>query len=410
MKKYTPEELIRKYVEGTCTEEEKALVESWHLKELAESTHTPTEAQITAAHERTRAAIALHIHTAKQKRAARPLWYRLAAAAVLVFVVGGWWFVVDRRGKEQHAQETAEIKDILPGRDGAILTLADGSRIVLDSAGNGSIALQKGIAITKQGARLIYKATDSGLPTSDSRLKIPDSRLAYNTISTPRGRQFQVVLPDGTRVWLNAASSLRYPVAFTGAERRVAVTGEVYFEVSLLPTSPPAGGGGVKGKMPFIVSINGKAEVEVLGTHFNINAYDDEESIRTTLLEGSVKVKSDASSQTSGFRPPASIVLKPGEQAIAAAHSPLTIDHSPDIEKVMAWKNGFFNFQDASLVEVMRQLARWYDIEVVYEKGIPAIAFEGEMNRGNSLRAVLKSLEGLGVHFRLVERRLVVLP
>jgi transmembrane sensor len=410
MKNYTPEELIRKYASGTCTEEEKALVESWHLKELAESVHTPAEEQVSAAHERTREAIARHMHAARRVRVARSLWFRVAAAAVLLFVVGGLWFVVDRRNtKQPSVTQIPRIKDVAPGKDGAILTLADGRQVVLDSLGNGIVANQNGTQIVLKNGQLEYKP----LTIADSRLTNEDSPLttghspSYNTISTPRGRQFQVALPDGSKVWLNAASSLRYPTAFTGTERRVEVTGEVYFEVA--PSTSLRTGS----RVPFIVNINGKAEVEVLGTHFNINAYDDEDAIRTTLLEGKVKVTAtDPRLSTIDSR-----LLSPGQQAQLTTNNTrpavggeLQTTSNIDLDKIMAWKNGVFNFQDASLQEVMRQLARWYDIEVVYEKNIPAIEFEGAMNRGNPLLVVMGSLEKLGVHYRLDGRRLVVLP
>jgi ferric-dicitrate binding protein FerR (iron transport regulator) len=215
-------------------------------------------------------------------------------------------------------------------------------------------------------------------------------------MSTPKGRQFQLVLPDGTKVWLNAASSLRYPTVFDGRLRTVEVTGEAYFEVAKL-VNPSTGQ-----RVPFHVKVNNKTEIEVLGTHFNINSYDDESAVSTTLLEGSVRV-------VNGLE---KAVITPGQQArIETGSSHIKIVPDANVEKVMAWKNGVFDFQDATLEEVMRELQRWYNIDVVYEKGVPQLEFIGRMGRDLSLASVLNGLELSRVHFRIEEgRRLVVLP
>jgi ferric-dicitrate binding protein FerR (iron transport regulator) len=198
----------------------------------------------------------------------------------------------------------------------------------------------------------------------------------YNTVSTPNGGQYQIILPDGTRVWLNAASSIRFPTSFA-RERKVTMTGEAYFEVAH------------NAQLPFVVNVNDKEEVTVLGTHFNINAYDNEKAIRTTLLQGSVKVGNRQSAV--GNRQ--SAILKPGEQAVLIAspftpprragieHSPLTIDHSPDLDKVLAWKNGLFNLSGADLKDFMHQVERWYDVTVHYEGAVPNMEFQGKLNR-----------------------------
>ena len=216
-----------------------------------------------------------------------------------------------------------------------------------------------------------------------------------NTMQVPRGGQYQLTLPDGTKVWLNAASSISYPTAFTGRERKVTIMGEAYFEVAKKPG------------MPFHVKIGDRAEVLVLGTSFNVNAYENEADIRATLLDGSIKIE----------RKEKGLVLTPGQQAQLSAGPPATaaggtirvVDHA-DIDKVMAWKNGYFNFDDTHFNEAMRQLERWYDIEVVYENGIPDIPLGGETSRNLKLSDLLKGLKGAGVNFRLEHgRRLVVL-
>ncbi|MCR6722586.1 MAG: DUF4974 domain-containing protein [Chitinophagaceae bacterium] len=213
--------------------------------------------------------------------------------------------------------------------------------------------------------------------------------VGYNSMATPKGRQFKMVLPDGTKVWLNAASSIRYPILFTGDERNVEITGEAYFEVAHNKSKP------------FHVKTSDGTDVEVLGTHFNINSYDNEESINTTLLEGSVRVTSKAGN----------IVLQPGQQAQSNANGIISLKRTVNIDQVMAWKNGIFDFQDATLEEVMRQLERWYDIDVTYEKNIPKLEFYGKMGKDLSLETVLNGLEKSNVHFRMeAGRKLVVLP
>lgn len=317
-----------------------------------------------------------------------------AAAAVLIILLGvGLYRVL------QHPAQTTVVAvqetDVPPGGNKATLTLADGRVVELDSAGN-QVIQQGNTTVRQQDGQLVYDAKALA-PDSDRN----HSPLTFNTLSTPRGGQFQVTLPDGTKVWLNAASSIQYPTAFTGNTREVIITGEVYFEVAKNPGQP------------FGVSIlpfkgRGGSRVEVLGTHFNINAYDDEEALRTTLLEGKVRMKSevgsqksDPASQTSDLGPQTSVILKPGQQAIAAPHSPLAIHHSPDLDQVMAWKNGSFSFDNKSVKEVMRLLARWYDIEVVYEGKVPSVTFVGEMGRDVPLSKVLAFLKGSRMHVRM---------
>jgi len=265
--------------------------------------------------------------------------------------------------------------------------------VVLDSLGNGMVATQNGTQVLLKGGGLAYAAAGSAT-----------REVMYNTMTTPKGRQFQVTLPDGTMVWLNAASSLHFPTVFTGGERQVTVTGEAYFEVAR------------NIDMPFKVNVNGKAVVEVLGTHFNVNAYDNEDAINTTLLKGSVRVSQIPASLVQGQ---SSVTLEPGQQAQIAHHSRqaqsktqsgIKLITDADLNKVMAWKNGLFNFEGASLVEVMRQIERWYDIDVIYEKGIPNIEFEGKMTKDVPLKDLLVMLEKSDIHFRIEDSKLIVLP
>lgn len=309
----------------------------------------------------------------------------LRIAAVIILALGAGAYLWHQNSRKQAVTDTSKqpSMDIAPGKEGAILTLADGSQIVLDSIGNGLIASQKGANVLLENGQLAYNSTGENT-----------GELAYNTMTTPKGRQFQVVLPDGTKAWLNAASSLKFPTRFSGKERRVSITGEVYFEVAR------------QAKQPFFVKINDQAEIQVLGTSFNANAYENEAGINTTLLEGSVKIIPTLNSKN----PTSNVILKPGQQARLINHQ-LSIVKNVDIEKVTAWKNGLFNFKGATLEDVMRQLERWYDIEVVYEKGIPNIHFGGEISRDVSLAGVIRGLEDAGVRFRIEEgRKLVVMP
>lgn len=302
-------------------------------------------------------------------------WY--AAAAVLALAIAIPAGMKLWKGSNTPIAKENRQPDVAPGKEGAILTLANGQQIVLDSLGNGLVASQQGTQITLQNGRLAYDAAQA-------------ADITYNTMTTPRGRKFQLLLPDGTKVWMNAGSSLRFPTAFTGSERRVEMTGEAYFEVAK------------DAKHPFFVTINGQTDVQALGTEFNIHAYADEQHINATLLEGSVRVRNGNNSR----------VLTPGQQArIPHENGSMTIVE-PDLDQVTAWKSGYFNFQNAPLREVMRQLARWYDIEVIYEGNVPDQQFEGELPQSLQLSQVTKILTKVNIKFRIEEdkKRLIVLP
>ncbi len=268
--------------------------------------------------------------------------------------------------------------DVAPGGNKAILTLADGSVIVLDSAQNGTL--------TNQGNTKVIKLDNGQLAYNSAGIK--STEVLFNTISTPRGGQYQVILPDGSKVWLNAASSLRFPAAFVDKERRVDVTGEAYFEIAK------------NAAMPFVVSVGG-AEVQVLGTHFNIMAYDDEATMKTTLLEGSIKfVKGNTSH-----------LLKPGQQSQLTPTGSVNVASGVDMAHVMAWKNGLFHFEDADIQTFMRQLSRWYDVEVVYQNKNNNDQFVLEMPRSSKLSDVLKVLELTGdIRFGIDGKKIIILP
>jgi transmembrane sensor len=305
------------------------------------------------------------------------------AAAVLLLSLGGIYLATrpssaGRSVAVVPAPARPVIKDIPPGSDGAILTLADGRNIVVDSAGNGELARQGNTRIVKQKGRLSYTVMAK---TNEKPL--------YNTMHIPRGRQFQLVLPDGSHVWLNAASSIRYPTAFTGKERKVEITGEAYFEVAQDVSRP------------FRVRA-GETEVDVLGTHFNIMAYEEENAVSTTLLEGAVKVIHAGSSH----------LLRPGQEARMSKDTRdiQVIDDAP-VSEAVAWKNELFSFHNgASLQDVMRQIARWYDVTIVYEGDPHSMEFGGKISRNSNLSEVLKILEISKVHFRIEEKKIIVMP
>lgn len=300
-------------------------------------------------------------------------WLSYAAAMLLAIATGIFFFI--RARSTPAALPTPQqgvAKNIAPGGQKAILTLANGSTINLDDAHKGDIARDGSAAIAKTGNSIVYHV----LPGSPATV-------AYNTITTPRGGQYHLDLSDGSKVWLNASSSLHFPTTFTGKERTVALTGEAYFEIAKNST------------MPFTVTVNG-LQVKVLGTSFNINAYMDEPAMRTTLIDGAVSVVTSQQELT----------LKPGQQASATDAGMLKLD--ADLEEVMAWKNGIFNFKDLDIATIMRQISRWYDVEIVYEGKKPEGHFSGMISRNIPAQSVLKILEAEGIHFTIASNRIVI--
>lgn len=308
-------------------------------------------------------------------RSIRHRWMWAAAASVLFLGLAAIFLY---RSKPLPAGGT-QTADFAPGKQGAILTLSDGTQLVLDSLGNGTIAAQKGAEVILQNKRLAYKLTGE-----------TGGNIAYNTINTPKGRQFQVDLPDGTSVWLNAASSIRYPTSFNGQERRVMITGEVYFEVAKNAQSP------------FRVTVNKSTEIEVLGTSFNVNAYTDEASINTTLLMGSVRVSAGSAS---------SVVLQPGQQAQISGAQNIKVDKNVDEAQAVAWKDGLFAFENADVPTVMRQLARWYNVEVEYAGAVPVRSFNGKIGKSLQLTQVLRLLTKTRIKYTIEgNSKIIILP
>lgn len=302
----------------------------------------------------------------------RKLYTWLSAAAAAILITGSVIYF----SSDKSLQQQAETANLLPGKNKAELTLANGSHITLDAALNGNLAKEAGVQISKtKDGELVYTVTDANAP-SDAR----------NIIKTPYGGQYMVILPDQSKVWLNAGSSLTYPVSFAKAKtRNVDLTGEAYFEIAKDKTHP------------FLVKTT-KQEVEVLGTHFNINSYTDEPATLTTLLEGSVSVSGTASHQ----------ILKPGQQSMLTTGG-ITVTPA-NTEEVMAWKNGYFRFNDEKIESVMRKIARWYDVEIEFEGEISEEEYNGKISKFKNIAQVLEMLsETNTVHFKIDGRRILVI-
>lgn len=315
---------------------------------------------------------------------------RVAAAIILVLVSAAAYYYLNDGSRSVAPAVASENKNenIIPGGNKATLTLTDGSVIDLNEAENGDVALQGNAKVIKIEGQLSY-ATSGG----------QDNGVAYNTVTTPRGGQYVIVLADGSKVWLNAASSLKFPTTFKNATRQVELTGEGYFEIakSVLP-------GGKK--QPFHVNIKSATDnggiIEVLGTHFNIMAYDEEAAINTTLLEGSVKVN----------MPDKTVFLTPGQQAhITKSDKRTEVLTGVDIETVVAWKNGAFWFDNLDVKAIMRQIARWYDVNIVYEAGLPETGLSGKIERKKNIGQLLEILETTHkVQFNIKGKNIIVSP
>lgn len=317
----------------------------------------------------------------EKRRLMRP-WQYAAAAAVLLMLTAGYWLYTGSRTKSNQPQPVVQrTNDASPGNRQAMLTLADGRKVLLDSAANGILAMQNSTQVEYRNGEVVY----STQPTTAG------NKVAWNTLTTANGESYSLTLADGSKIWLNAASSARFPVSFTGKERRVEVSGEVYIEVA-------------KNKaMPFIVSVNGM-EVRALGTAFNINAYADEPTMRTTLVEGSVQVSGSNPESSAGKV----LVLAPGQQSVCTPDGSMQQMKEVNTEEIIAWKEGTFYFDNADLQTILRQFARWYNVTIAYEGPIKNRKFFGIISRHSNLSAVLKMLQANDISFRIDGKKLVV--
>ena len=366
------EQLLHKYLSGTCTPDERIQVEQWYRQlDLQGELPAMEEMESDLADVRERL---------PRKRVQRLApWYRYAAAAAVVAVMAIAVYVYVFQSKRPNTETglvaTSLPTDLAPGGNRAILQLADGTEIVLDERPDGTVA--------QEGQHAIYKHADGELVYRPEASGAEGDAPAFNRLRTPRGGQYHLVLPDGTQVWLNAASTLTYAISGATQERLVQLEGEAYFEVARDPDRP------------FRVASRGQV-VEVLGTHFNVNSYPDEPLVRTTLVEGEVKVNGSSDQQP--------VVLAPGQQAQWAEGNPLTV-RKVDVARAVAWKNGKFNFNDSDVATVMRELSRWYDVDVVFEGEKPDKTLSGEVYRNSNASIVLDILAFYDLDCRIVNQQ-----
>jgi ferric-dicitrate binding protein FerR (iron transport regulator) len=374
------QELLSKYHAGTISHEERVLLEEWYAQWKPEQQELSSE-EI----DQLKADVWQSLNVNVQPPVTKRLWPRITmvASVILCLSIGGYYYL--SKSKTKHQQVTAKVEkvDIAPGSNKAVLVLNNGSKINLNSQVNGTIA--------KQGNAKIVKTTNGQLAYAPDNSDA--SAVVYNTLSTPRGGKYDLVLADGTKVWLNSASSITYPTAFKGNDRTVSITGEVYFEIVH------------KAKQPFRVNFKGHT-IEDIGTEFNINTYDDEPVIKTTLVAGSIKLSRDSKSVT----------LRPGQQSITSLSNTDIEVKDADINEVTAWKNGLFKFKKAKIEDVMRQLSRWYNVDVAYPYGVPKTVFSGEMIKDANASQILDMLAYFKVNYEIVqqtkstEKKIIIKP
>jgi transmembrane sensor len=369
MEKKPAQELLKRYEDGNCTEQEIAIVETWYLEMAAQSEGLPLDELEEAVNR-----IASRLPGGHQQPKQKTLWpYMAVAASLLIFLSIGSYFALKTKSTDLLTAKTTSLHgDILPGGNKAILTLSNGKQVVLTNARNGKLATEEDATINKiTDGRIAYTGNSSKA----------NAGVAYNTMGTPQGGQYTLILSDGTKVILNAASSLRYPTKFAGAERKVELTGEAYFEVAHNKA------------MPFHV-ITKQQDVRVLGTHFNINSYENEPGTKTTLLEGSVLINGKA-------------ILKPGEQALVSG-TQLKV-YQTNTELAVAWKNNKFMFDNENIQDIMRMIGRWYNVDISYVGEIPGEKFGGSVSRFDKVSKVLNILELTGnIHFKIEGRTIIV--
>lgn len=389
--------LLKKYQRGTITIEEEQLLKSYY--NLFQNNPDIMEMLTSQQREELKNNIQNSIWnnilknniTDNKIRFINKRHVRLSAAAVIFIIVFGSLFYVYRESGNNHKRSVIagtqkqnpvnSSQDVLPGSNKAMLTLSDGSVIDLDSAKNGMLTTQGNVKIIKgEDGRILYDPDQKR-----------SNEAGYNMISTPRGGKYEIVLSDGSKVWLNAESSLKYPASFHGKNREVTLTGEGYFEIAR------------NSSMPFRVKVNDMT-IEVLGTHFNVNAYADESVVATTLLEGSVKIKS-ASSENSVNQ---TVTLSPGEQANLSKSGTLKINQHANTDEAIAWKNNNFEFNNADVQNIMRQVTRWYDVQVEYKGSIPKRRFTGKISRNLKLSELIGMLQYTGVSMQIVNKRIII--
>ncbi len=369
--------LLEKYRLGKCTDKEKAALESWYNDQIKNDSEPLPEIDFDLRYSELRKEVLTAMPAQNRLKKNQPYKWIAAAASIILLATVSWYFIGN---KVQSEKKPVYSNDIGPGGNKATLTLADGRKISLTDAANGRLTEQQGLTVTKtNNGQLVYTVHNSNASSK--------KRGGFNQIETPVGGQYQVILPDGTKVWLNAATSLRYPVNFENGERRVEIEGEAYFEVH-------------SSRIPFRV-FHASQIVDVLATNFDINAYKDEPSIRTTLLQGRVRVVQRSTARVQ--------LLEPGQQS-SLSESGWTIGQATG-DDATAWKNGNIQFSNANIKSIMRMLARWYDIDVHYQSSVPVEGFWGSVSRNKNISEILRVLESTGnVHFKIEGREVTVMP
>lgn len=387
------ESIAEKKLKGTITPEEQVLLDQWFDREQNEAmpwdsvdTDEDTLRNRLLTRIKKDAGISNNTGTLSGKPGFQRYRWSVAAAILLLIAGGLTGVLLFRKGGDvvKLAGNKKElIHDVTPGHSGAILALDNGNKIVLDSMRNGSIATQGNHQLIKRNGQITYNPLVGNAPHNNGVTSNP--KILYNSLTTPRGREFQLILSDGTKVWLNAASSITYPITFTGRERKVTVTGEAYFEVAK------------DSRHPFKVSV-GKADITVLGTHFDVMAYPDEEKIRTTLLEGAVKIsKGDHH-----------VIIAPGQQASFSSHSDHIRVAVIDTTQSIAWVKGKLSLNDLGVEAIMRRISRWYDVDVKFEGSVPRGSFWGLINRNINLSEMLRVMRTNGIEANLHDNQIIV--
>jgi hypothetical protein len=398
MEKNISVEVIERYLSGNCTPDEIKEVYQWfrsfdstpeNLAGLSDDEKGIVKeklfAQITSEINNSNNIIQLDTNSANTQQPEEniePKTYRLwpkiaVAASVMLIISFSLYSILSNQHKVVPEVANTKLHDIAPGGNNAVLTLANGSKIILNNAKKGLLTQQGNVKVSKTTeGQLVYTANGNDATLGNAKL---------NTINTPKGGQYQVILPDGTKVWLNSLSYLRFPTNFSGKTRQVEISGEAYFEVAKNPAKP------------FIVKST-RTEVTVLGTHFNVNDYADEVFAKTTLLEGSVKIKGKQSIGT----------LKPGEQAVLNENDEMKIATDVNINEAVAWKNGIFEFNKVDISSIMRQAARWYDINVIYTGKPTHVLYKGRISRNVNLSEMLTMIKYMGINYTLEGKNLTI--
>ena len=366
-------QLIDKYLAGQCTPQEIETIESWYLSYSGDRPDQLDDTNYKLVKEQ------IWVSIKNRNQPVKYIRRRLLAAASVMLCIGvGAYFITKKQPAQQQFVAQTKPQDLKPGGNKAILTLANGKQIILTNAQNGVLA--------SEGNTHISKTADGVVRYDNGNNKHTAAEVAYNAISTPRGGKYTVTLPDGTTATLDALSSIRFPTAFTGKTREVTTTGQVYFEVAH------------NAAQPFRVTTKGQT-VEVLGTHFNIDAYDDESAIKTTLLQGSVRIVSNGRQA----------LLKPGQQAqVKPSGSDITVIPDADVDEVLAWTKGFFQFNNDDIRTVMGQLSRWYDVDVTYKGEVPNRTFSGKIYRNVNASQILEIMNLSKVHFKIEGKKIIV--